>query len=146
MFWCSKVFKKIISRTIRFGPNCPFKDLIEISAKAQVFFGVQTFTKKLQLVLYGLTHIALPKILYKFPLTLYKFPLKANIFLKFKNSFKKLYQGQYSLTHIVFSRILYKCSPNTHISFGVTKLLKNCIRDSMVWLLFSFPRILSSFH
>ena len=52
------------------------------------------FIKKLYLVHYGLTHIALPKILYKFP-------PKAHFFLEFKNLFKKLYQGQYGLTHIV---------------------------------------------
>ena len=67
-------------------------------------------------------------------------------FLMFKNLFKKFYQGQYGLTHIVFSRILYKCSPNASIFFAIKNLLKNCIRHSKVWLLFSFSRILSSFH
>ena len=58
------------------------------------------FIKKLYLVHYGLTHIVLPKILYKFP-------LKAHFFLEFKNLFKKLYQGQYGLTHIVLSFLVH---------------------------------------
>ena len=74
------------------------------------------------MVHYGLTHIALPKILNKFP-------PKAHIFMEFKNLFKKLYQGQYSLAHIFITRILKKF-PSKFPS--LTNL--------------SFARILLSFH
>ena len=76
-----------------------------------------------------------------------RFQPKAHIFLEFKNLFKKLYQGQYGLTYIVLSRILSKflynwniftqarkCSHNAHISIVVKNLMKNFIRDSLVWL------------
>ena len=122
---------------------------------------------------YGLTHIVLLRILYKFPpKLLYFFVLKRllkiciwnitvwpillipgsyknlhqKLFLVFKNLSKKLYQGQYGFIHIVLSRILYKCPPNAHTFFDIKNLLENCIRDTTVWLLFSFSRILSSFH
>ena len=68
------------------------------------------------------------------------------IFFDVQNFIQTFYQGQYGLIHIMFSRILFKCSPNSSIFFGVKKLLKNCIRHSMVWPLFSFSRIVSGFH
>ena len=83
---------------------------------------------------YRLIHIALLKLSHQF------LP-KAHIF-EFKNLFKKLDLGQYGLAHIVHSRILYKYSPNAHISFGLKNLLKNCIRNIMVWPIFFISRIL----
>ena len=77
--------------------------------------------KKLYLVHYGLTHIALPKILYKFP-------LKVHIFWSSKIYSKNCIRGNMVWPILSFQGS-YKCSPNSHIYFGVKNLLKNCIRD-----------------
>ena len=77
--------------------------------------------KKLYLVHYGLTYIALPKILYKFP-------LKVHIFWSSKIYSKNCIRGNMVWPILSFQGS-YKCSPNSHISFGVKNLLKNCIRD-----------------
>ena len=132
LFRVQKFIKKIVSETIQFHPYCPFKELIETSTVAHIFYGVQTVIKKLDLRHYGLTHILL-----SFQGSYSKFPPTSHMFLVLKNSFKKLYQGQYGLTHIgltqiVLSRILCKCSPMAHILFGVKNVLKNYIRDSVV--------------
>ena len=137
-----------------------------------IYFLVFKSLLKLYQGKYSLTHIVLSRILWKFPpkliyLLVFKrlsknciwditvWPILSfrgsnknfyQFFLVFKNLFKQLYQGQYGLTHIVFSRILHKCSPNAHMFFGVKNVLKSWVRDSRVWPLFSFSRILSSFH
>ena len=126
-FGVQKFIKNILSGTIRFDPYCLFKELIETSTEAHIFFGVQTFIKKLDLRYYSLTHI-----IFSFQGSYYKFPPKANMLLVFKNSFKKLYQGQYDLIHIVLSRMLCKCSPIAHIFFGVKNVLENCIWHNTV--------------
>ena len=87
-FSVQKVIRKIVWGSIRFDPYCSFKELIETSTEAHVFFGVQTFIKKQYLRHYGLTHILL-----SFQGSYYKFPPKTHMFLVFKNPFKKFLSG-----------------------------------------------------
>ena len=129
------VFKSLLKKciTIKVWPILSLQRAYGNFHWSSYIVGVQTFIKKLDLWHYHLTHILL-----SFQGSYYKFPPKAHMFLMFKNSFKKLYQGLYGLTHTVPSRILCKYWPITRIFFGVQIVLKNCIRDSVVWLLSSF--------
>ena len=76
----------MVSGTIQFDPYCSSKDIIEISTEAYIFFGVQMSIKKLHLGHYGLTHIILPKILYKFP-------PKTHIFFGVQEFIQKIVSG-----------------------------------------------------
>ena len=127
IFWCSKVYQRIVSGTIQFGLNYPFKDLIEISSYSWILFGVQMFVKKLYLVHYSLDPYCLSK-------DLIQISTESSYFFGVKNLFKKLYQGQYGSLNMVWPILSFQGSyTNVYLTLIYLLLLK------IYWRIVSVP-------